>query len=214
MKKNIIKSWRLYIITDESLSKGRTHQEIALAAIKAGASVIQLRDKNAAGGRLYQVATDIRKITRELNVSFIINDRIDIALAVDADGVHVGQEDLPAQETRELIGPERILGISAGNLKEAIEAQKQGADYLGVGPVFEARTTKADAGAPRGVDLIKQVSHHCRIPIIAIGGINLANIDKVIEAGATGAAVISAIVGTGDIELEIKKFLDRPQLRE
>jgi thiamine-phosphate diphosphorylase len=207
-RNDLIKNWQIYIITDEVLSQGRTHLEIAEATINAGVKVIQLRDKTASGMKLYKIARDIRELTREYKVAFIMNDRIDIALAVDADGVHVGQEDIPAEQARELIGPHRILGVSAGSLSEALDAEKQGADYLGVGPIFEARSTKADAGSPRGLDLINQIHQRCQLPLIAIGGINLSNIKDVIQAGASGAAVISAIVTAGNIEAKTKKFIN------
>jgi len=191
--------WRLYVITDESVSRGRSHIEIAEAAIRGGADVIQLRDKNASGGTLYRVALALRMLTREAKVPLIVNDRLDIALAADADGVHLGQKDLPASVARHIMGPGRILGVSAETLEEALLAEKDGADYLGVGPVFEARKTKADAGEPLGLERIARVRKHCRLPIVAIGGIDAQNARQVRGAGADSAAVISAIVGADDI---------------
>lgn len=191
--------WRLYVITDESVSRGRSHIEIAEAAIRGGADVIQLRDKTASGGTLYRVALALRMLTREAKVPLIVNDRLDIALAADADGVHLGQKDLPASVARHIMGPGRILGVSAETLEEALLAEKDGADYLGVGPVFEARKTKADAGEPLGLERIARVRKHCRLPIVAIGGIDGQNARQVREAGADSAAVISAIVGADDI---------------
>lgn len=207
-KKQIIQTWQLYVITDRELSTNRSHQDIARQAIAAGAAVIQLRDKIASGQELFKTARDLRKLTRDTHTALIINDRIDIALAVDADGVHVGQEDIPAAVARKLIGNRRILGVSAGTVQEAIEAEQQGADYLGAGPVFEARSTKADAGEARGTNLIREIREHSTIPVIAIGGIKLENLQEVFQAGATGAAVISAIVTADDIENETRKFLD------
>src|SRR5512141_927851 len=191
--------WRLYVITDEKASGGRSHLQVAEAAILGGADVIQLRDKEASSGRLYRVAMQLRKLTRDANVSFIVNDRLDIALAAGADGVHVGQADLPASVVREIMGPGKILGVSADSVAEAILAEKDGADYLGVGPVFEARGTKPDAGEPLGVDRIARIRCDCRLPIVAIGGIDDENDRKVREAGADAAAVISAIAGADDI---------------
>jgi thiamine-phosphate pyrophosphorylase len=196
---SIIKNWHLYVITDEQLSRGRLHAEIARLAIQGGADVIQLRDKTASSRKLYEDALTIRKITRESNVTFIVNDRLDIALSVDADGVHVGQKDLPATVARQLIGKNRILGVSAETLEEAIQAEKDGADYLGVGPIFEAHSTKPDAGEPMGLSLLKQIRYKCQVPIIAIGGINHTNARKVIQSGADGIAVISAIVAAEDV---------------
>ena len=185
--------WRLCVITDESASRGRSHIEIAAAAIRGGADVIQLRDKTASGGTLYRIALALRSLTREAKVPLIVNDRLDIALAADADGVHLGQKDLPASVARRILGPGRILGVSAETLAEALLAEKDGADYLGVGPVFEARKTKADAGEPLGLERIALVRKHCRLPIVAIGGIDAQNARRVREAGADSAAVISAI---------------------
>jgi thiamine-phosphate diphosphorylase len=146
------------------------------------------------------VALQLRKLTREAKVPLIVNDRLDIALAVDADGVHLGQADLPASVARNIMGSGRILGVSAETVAEAVAAEKDGADYLGVGPVFDARGTKPDAGEPRGLELIASVRRRCRLPIVAIGGIDADNARKVLEAGADAAAVISAIAAADDIE--------------
>jgi thiamine-phosphate pyrophosphorylase len=192
--------WRLYVITDEQVGRGRSHLQIAEAAILGGADVLQLRDKESSGGRLFRVALQLRKLTREAKVPLIVNDRLDIALAVEADGVHLGQADLPASVARNIMGSGRILGVSAATVAEAVAAEKDGADYLGVGPVFDARGTKPDAGEPRGLELIANVRRRCRIPIVAIGGIDADNARKVLEAGADAAAVISAIAAADDIE--------------
>jgi len=191
--------WRLYVITDERVSRGRSHLQVAEAAILGGADVLQLRDKESSSGRLFQVAMQLRRLTREAKVPLIVNDRLDVALAADADGVHVGQADLPASVARGILGPGRILGVSAETVAEAMAAQEDGADYLGVGPVFEARGTKPDAGRPLGLDLIAEIRRHCRLPIVAIGGINAENARKVREAGADAAAVISAVASADDI---------------
>lgn len=191
--------WRLYVITDERLGRGRSHLAIAEAAIRGGADVIQLRDKTAPGRRLYEVARQLRTLTREAGVSFIVNDRLDIALAADADGLHLGQDDLPAAAARALMGPGMILGVSAETVEEAAAAERDGADYLGVGPVFDARETKPDAGEPRGVGLIAGLRRHSRLPIVAIGGIGAGNAGKARQAGADAVAVISAVVAADDI---------------
>ena len=191
--------WRLYVITDERVSRGRSHLQVAEAAILGGADVLQLRDKESSSGRLFQVAMQLRKLTREANVPLIVNDRLDIALAADADGVHVGQADLPASVARGILGPGRILGVSAETVAEAVAAAEDGADYLGVGPVFEARGTKPDAGLPMGLDLIAEIRRHCHLPIVAIGGINAENARKVRDAGADAVAVISAVASADDI---------------
>lgn len=191
--------WRLYVITDPKASRGRSDLQVAEGAIAGGADVLQLRDKEASSGRLYRVAMQVRKLTRAAGIAFIVNDRLDIALAADADGVHVGQTDLPASVVREIIGPARILGVSVDTVEEAVQAERDGADYLGVGPVFEARGTKPDAGAPVGVDRIARIRRACGLPIVAIGGITAENVRAVREAGADAAAVISAIVSADDI---------------
>lgn len=191
--------WRLYVITDERLGRGRSHLQIAEAAIRGGADVVQLREKTASSRRLYDIALQLRRLTREAEVPFVVNDRLDVALAVDADGVHIGREDLPVSVARRILGPGRILGVSADTVEEAVAAEKDGADYLGVGPVFEARGTKADAGEPLGLGLIARIRRECRLPIVAIGGIHVENARSVRDAGANAAAVISAVASADDV---------------
>ena len=198
--------WRLYLVTDEKLSRGRSHLEVAEAAIRGGADVIQLRDKTADSGTLYRVAVAMRKLTLEAKIPLIVNDRLDIALAVDADGLHVGQDDLPASVARRLLGPGKILGVSTETPQEALQAEKDGADYLGVGPIFEARGTKADAGEPKGPAMIAPIRAKCRLPIVAIGGIKAGNARSVLEAGADAVAVISDIVAADDIEQAARRM--------
>jgi thiamine-phosphate pyrophosphorylase len=206
--RNIINSWNLYVITDEKLGKKRSHLDIAKAAIAGGAEVIQLRDKKASSKKLFQTAIILRKLAQQNKVSLIINDRLDIALAVNGDGVHVGQTDIPAHVTRKLIGPDKILGVSACSVEEALEAEAQGADYLGVGPIFEARGTKTDARAPLGLSLLNLLREKCKIPLVAIGGINQDNVKEVIQAGATAAAIISAIVSSEDIQSTTRSIIE------
>jgi thiamine-phosphate pyrophosphorylase len=198
--------WRLYAITDERISRGRSHLQVAEAVLRGGADVLQLRDKEAGGAKLYRVALQLRKLTREAKIPLIVNDRLDIALAVDADGVHVGPDDLPASVARKILGPGKILGVSTETVEEALLAEREGADYLGVGPVFEARRTKGDAGEPVGLERIAQIRRRCRLPIVAIGGINEENARQVREAGADAAAVISAIVAAGDVEQATRRL--------
>ena len=198
--------WRLYAITDERIARGRSHLQVAEAVLRGGADVLQLRDKEAGGGKLYRVALQLRKLTRDAGIPLIVNDRLDIALAVDADGVHVGPEDLPASVARRILGPGKILGVSTETVEEALQAEKDGADYVGVGPVFEARGTKGDAGEPVGLERIAQIRRRCRLPIVAIGGINEGNARKVREAGADAAAVISAIVAADDVEQAARRL--------
>ena len=204
-----VKSWGTYVVTDATLSRGRSHVEVAREAIGGGADVVQLREKDAPSRALYEIAEKIRRLTRDAGVPFIVNDRVDIALAAGADGVHVGQDDLPASEARRLIGPDRVLGVSAASLEEALAAERDGADYIGFGPVFEARGTKPDSGPPRGLELLADVCERCAVAVIAIGGINHGNVDRVIAAGAAGVAVISGVVGARDIAAAVRDLKER-----
>lgn len=198
--------WDLYVITDETLGGGRSHEEQARAALAGGAGVIQLRDKSAASRRLYEAAAAIRALTRPAGALLIVNDRIDIALAADADGVHVGPDDLPVAVARRLL-PGKIVGASAGTVEEAIAAERDGADYLGVGAVYEARGSKADAGAPVGPERVAAVRAAVRLPLVGIGGIKAANAAPVIAAGADGVAVITGIVAAPDIAAAARELL-------
>ncbi len=199
-----IRNWHVCVVTDARLSRGRSHAEVVGAAIAGGADLIQFRDKEASGRAFYEAAREVRGICRELGVPFIVNDRVDIALATDADGVHVGQSDLPAAITRKLIGPNRVLGVSVADIKDAQAARAAGADYLGVGPVFDARSTKPDASLPIGRQILADVCAVGELPVIAIGGINIANARQVASMGATGVAVISAVVSADDIARAVR----------
>jgi len=204
-----IESWHLYVITDEHLSGGRSHIQIAEDAIAGGADVIQLRDKSASSRKLFQTALELRRLTREAGVTFIVNDRLDITLAVDADGLHIGRDDLPLAVARRWIKRDKILGVSAATVDEALEAEAHGADYLGVGPIYEARGTKFDAGKPIGLNLLQNIRHRCNTPVIAIGGIQSKNVEDVINAGATGIAVISAVVSAPDITAAVRDLKEQ-----
>jgi thiamine-phosphate pyrophosphorylase len=193
------RAWRLCVATEATRSRGRSHLEVARDAVAGGADVIQLREKAAADKAFLVTAGEIRRLTREADVAFVVNDRVDIALAVDADGVHVGQDDLPAAVARRLIGNEKIVGVSATSLAEAVRAERDGANYIGFGPVYEARGTKADAVEPLGLETLREVCRQCTVPVIAIGGINEGNVERVIGVGADGVAVISAVVSAADV---------------
>jgi thiamine-phosphate pyrophosphorylase len=192
-----IVDWRLYVVTDAGLSRGRSHRAVIEAAIVGGATVVQYREKHASTRQMIEEALELRDLTRRAGVPLIVNDRVDVALAVDADGVHVGQDDMPVALARRLIG-NKLLGVSAHNLSEALQAVRDGADYLGVGPIF-ATTTKPDAAAPIGLDGLRAIRQHVSIPIVAIGGINQANAADVMRAGADGIAVVSAVVAADDV---------------
>ena len=189
----------LYVITDQEVAGGLSHEEIARQAIAGGADVIQLRDKACGPRDLLRIGRSIRKITRRTGILFIVNDRLDVALACDADGVHLGQDDMGAGEARQIAPPRFIIGISVGTLDEAVRAEQEGADYIAVSPVFPT-TSKSDAGPGHGLDLLKKIRQIITIPVVAIGGINPGNVHEVIEAGADGVAVISAVVGDPDIK--------------
>jgi thiamine-phosphate pyrophosphorylase len=193
------RGWWLYVPTDAKRSRGRPHVEVARDAIAGGADVVQLREKEAAGRAFLEAAQEIRRLTREANVPFIVNDRVDVALAVDADGVHVGQDDLPAAVARRLIGNERLVGVSARSMEEAQRAERDGADYIGFGPIYEARGTKPDTIDPLGLERLREVCRTSTVPVIAIGGINDGNVEEVIAAGADGVAVISGVVSAMDV---------------
>jgi len=191
--------YSLYLVTDAGLSRGRTHAEVLTAAVRGGVSVVQYREKSGTTRRMVEEARVLRELCRAAGVPFIVNDRIDVALAVDADGVHVGQDDMPASRARELIGRGKILGVSAGTPEEARIAERDGADYIGASPIF-ATPTKPDAPAPMGIEGLRLLARAVSIPVVAIGGMNEHNARSIIEAGAAGVAVVSAIVGAEDVE--------------
>lgn len=188
----------LYVITDEAVAGGLTHGEIAQRAIDGGADVIQLRDKERSSRELVQVGRELRGITRKTGTLFIVNDRLDVALACEADGVHLGQDDMRADVARQIAPPGFIIGVSVGTIDEAVRAESQGADYLAVSPVFST-ASKYNAGPGRGLDVLREIRQSVRIPVIAIGGITKNNVQEVIAAGADGVAVISAVAGSADI---------------
>ncbi len=198
-------AYDLYVITDEGLSKGLTHAEIAHRAVAGGANVIQLRDKRMSGEELMDCALEIRAITKKAGVLFIVNDRLDIAIASKADGVHLGQDDLPARLARPLAPPGFIIGVSAGTLEEAVQAERDGADYIGLGPICRTGS-KNDAGPACGFGLIAQVKNSVKVPVVAIGGIGPDNAKEAIAAGADGLAVISAVVSQPDITAAARRL--------
>lgn len=189
---------RLYVITDRRLSRGRSSLEVVERAIQGGATCIQLREKDLSGKELYKLARQLRILTRAKGVTFIVNDRVDVALAASADGVHLGQDDLPAEAARRIMPAGMILGVSVENEEQAVRAYRAGASYLGAGAVFTT-STKADAGEPIGLEVIARICQSTPLPVVGIGGINAANAGRVIEAGAQGVAVVSAVVAAGDI---------------
>jgi len=184
----------LYVITEPAL---RDPVESVRLVLEGGARLVQLRAKHATARELAQMGQAIRALTRRYGALFIVNDRLDIALAVEADGVHLGQDDLPVPLARKLAGDAFIIGVSAETLEEAQRAEAEGADYLGVGPMF-ATTTKPDAGVPVGPERLRAIKQVVSIPVYGIGGITSQNAPLVMQAGADGVCVISAIIGAPD----------------
>ena len=197
----------LYVITERW--QGRSHADVARAALAGGARTIQLRDKELCVRELMNAAHELRQLCSEAGATFIVNDRLDVALAAQADGVHLGQEDLPvAHARRALRGCERqrfVVGVTVSSVEEAQQAMADGADYLGISPIF-ATGTKADAGAPIGLKRVAEIRHTVSLPLVAIGGINADNVAEVMRAGADGAAVISAVSRADDMESAARRL--------
>jgi thiamine-phosphate pyrophosphorylase len=194
-----VATYLLYLVTDADLSRGRGHAFIVGAAIRGGVSIVQYREKNASTRRMVEEAKELCRLCRAAGIPFIVNDRIDVALAVDADGVHVGQDDMPAALARRLVGKRKILGVSAGSIEEARGAVVDGADYIGASPVFST-PTKPDAPPPLGIEGLRAMARAVSVPVVAIGGINAGNAMAMRDAGAAGVAVVSAIVAAEDVE--------------
>ncbi|HUH78328.1 MAG TPA: thiamine phosphate synthase [Methanoregula sp.] len=195
----------LYVITDEAVSGGRSHAEIARLALAGGADAVQLRDKGLGCRNLVRIAREIAVLTRRHRALFIVNDRLDVALSCGADGVHLGKGDLRADTARQIAPCGFIIGVSVGSAGEAEEAEQAGADYVAVSPVF-ATGSKAGAGPGLGLGTIRAVRGRVSVPVIAIGGIGSANVESVVAAGADGIAVISAVAGAPDIEGAARKM--------
>ena len=197
--------YTLYLCTDRELMSEDTLEKSVEFAIQGGVTVVQLREKDCSGREFLQVAREVKQITDAYEIPLIINDRIDIAMAVDADGVHLGQSDIPAHTARELLGPDKIIGVSAYNKELAVEAQKEGADYLGVGDIF-GTSTKAGTHHVE-IDTLSRICQAVKIPVVAIGGINLSNVTKLAGTGIQGTAVISAIIASKNITEAATKML-------
>lgn len=205
--KNI--DYSLYLVTDRNQPAAGTFEKVVEEALKGGVTLVQLREKEGDTGLLYERAVKLKKITDAFHVPLIIDDRIDIMLASGADGVHVGQSDMPAAMARKLIGPDKILGVSAGTLEEAVQAEKDGADYLGVGAMFPTATKKdADITSPETLRKIMDTVH---IPVVTIGGMNERTIPLFKGYGLSGFAVVSAIMasrGPEKVAKNLKRIID------
>ncbi|MGC8971884.1 MAG: thiamine phosphate synthase [bacterium] len=198
----------LYVITDEKIGLGRSHIFLAEEALKGGATVIQLRDKEKTGRELYKIGVKLREITKKYGALFMVNDRVDIALAVGADGVHLGMNDLPISVARRIAGNKFIIGASVSSPEEAVLAEKEGADYISAQSIFET-SSKEDVKVI-GIEGLKAIVKVSSLPVIAIGGINKHNAIEVIKAGAKGIAVISAVVSKEDVRSateELKRII-------
>jgi len=188
------------MVTDSELSKNGTLSDVE-NAIRAGCKIVQYREKNKCTKEMIAEAEEIKGLCRDKAV-FLVNDRVDVALAVDADGVHIGQDDMPFKTARRLFGEEKIIGLTVHNVEESIEAEGISADYIGLSPIFET-STKEDAGSGCGISMIEKVRKNVKLPIVAIGGINKENISDVIKAGADSAVAISAVVCKDETYREI-----------
>ncbi len=197
----------IYVITDRSLSHGLSEAEVAERAYRGGADAVQLRMKNIDGKEMLEQAKIIKNLADEYSKFFIVNDRVDIAMLSDADGVHLGQKDIPVENARKIMGDDKIIGVSVQTVEEAVKAQEGGADYLGVGSIFQT-STKQDAVQSLGLDAIFSIKNAVDLPLVAIGGINRGNIRDVIKAGADTAAVISAAVAQEDIAKSVHELRD------
>ena len=195
----------LYLVTDNSDDEEKFLKTIE-EAINGGVTVVQIREKTADTLDFYNLALKVKEITTKYNVPLIINDRVDVALAVDADGVHVGQSDMPCDITRELIGENKILGVSAATIDEAKKAEKGGADYIGTGAVFPT-STKDDAPSITKKDL-KNIVDSINIPVVAIGGINIENAKELKNTGISGLSVVSAIMSADNPKKASEKLLN------
>jgi len=197
----------LYVILDRQFLTGRDELDIAGQIIEGGARVIQLRDKQSKKGELLLVAQKLKELCSQEDVLFIINDYLDLAMAVDADGLHIGQEDLPLPVIRRELPIDKIVGCSVTTLSQATKAQAEGADYIAVGSIFPTTTKKGTTVV--GVDMLKELKRTVATPLVAIGGINQNNVGEVVSAGADAVAVISAVLGEGDVRGAVQKLTEK-----
>ncbi|MEK6599909.1 MAG: thiamine phosphate synthase [Deltaproteobacteria bacterium] len=197
--------FNLYLITDRHRTCGKPLTTVVEEALKGGIKAVQLREKDLSAKELFELAQALRSLTRQYGARLFINDRVDIAMAVDADGVHLGQNGFSARDSKRIF-PETAIGVSTHSLNEAKKAEGEGADFITLGPIFYM-PSKANYGEPLGVEAIKRVRKEINIPVFAIGGIKKDNVKDVMAAGADGAAVISAVIGTKEPEKAVKEIL-------
>lgn len=204
-KKDLI----LYAVTDRHWLNGETLYSQVEKVLKGGATFIQLREKNLDEEHFMEEAKEIQELCRKYHVPFIINDNVELTAAIDADGVHVGQRDMEAGDVRAKLGPDKIIGVSAQTVQQAVEAEKRGADYLGVGAVFPTGT-KEDA-VEVGKEVLKEICEAVSIPVVAIGGVGAHNVEELVGSGISGIAVISALFAQPDIEQATKDLRSRTE---
>jgi thiamine-phosphate pyrophosphorylase len=192
------------MITDSDLTKNGIISDVE-NAVKAGCKIVQYREKNKPTKDMINKAKEIKQICSG-KATFLINDRIDVSLAVDADGVHIGQDDMDFNTARKLLGDDKIIGLTVHNIGEALEAENLGSDYIGVAPIFQTNS-KIDALEPCGVETLKKIRKRVNLPIVAVGGINKTNVKEVIKAGADSAASIESVFKSNDVYREIRDFI-------
>lgn len=197
----------VYPVSCEKLASGRSDQEWLEAVLAGGAKIVQLRDKDADDRTLFQKALFFRRLTREAGALFLVNDRVDIALMADADGVHLGNSDLPAEEVRRL-APDMVIGVSANTVEQAATTEQRGASYYNIGPVFPTET-KEGLSSFLGVEAIREFSARSSLPFSVMGGIKLDHVPALVDAGARRIAVVTAITRAKDMEVETRRWVDR-----
>lgn len=205
MNKKTSRDYRLYLVTDSKLVGSKDFYQSIEQAFLGGVTFLQLREKTLSSREFFNTAKKVSEIAKNYNIPFVINDRLDIALAVDADGLHIGQEDLPVETARNLLGPHKIIGVSASTVGEAVNAERGGADYLGVGAIFPTGTK--DNAKSVSIERLRQIKDAVSIPVVAIGGINEANVNMVMNAGIDGVSVVSAILAKEDVRQAANKLL-------
>ncbi|MFW6005708.1 MAG: thiamine phosphate synthase [Desulfonatronovibrionaceae bacterium] len=200
--------YSLYLVTDQDLCRGRDLVDTVMEAVAGGVTAVQIREKNASARAFFQLALALKKRLAKQDVPLIINDRVDVAVAADADGVHVGQTDLPAAQVREMIGPDKILGISINTFEQMEEAARNQVDYLSLSPVFPT-PTKTDTTEPFGISGLKKARTLTRLPLITIGGVNLENIHEIMSTGLDGVALVSAICSADSPEQAARTLAEK-----
>ncbi len=197
----------LYVVITEKFCNGRSPLEVLQAVLNAGVKLVQFREKNSNGLDLFTMASKFKELTAEAGALMIVNDRVDVALAVEADGVHLGQSDLPIDVARAM-APDLIIGASSHNLDEALSVQQAGADYVNIGPIFATQTKDVPTGAV-GPEMIDTISPHLNIPFTVMGGIKPHNVDEVLRRGARHPAVVTAVTAADNVEAAAKELNDK-----